>query len=121
MARTSNLSHRIERLLNDNIFRQAFSGSRRMMLLALLVPATLFAGTVLVRVEAASRTPQQAPPPAATPAMTSQAPQAPQPPEATLSGVSNPDQAPDSVAPPTPGAPAVPVVPPPPPNGTEAT
>lgn len=118
MARTSNLSHRIERLLNDNIFRQAFSGSRRMMLLALLVPAALFAGTALVRVEAASQTPQQAPPPAPAPAMTSQAPQAPQPPEAPLSGVSNPDQAPDSVATPMPAAPAIP---PPPPNHAEAT
>ena len=29
MARTSNLSHRIERLLNDATFRQAFAGSRR--------------------------------------------------------------------------------------------
>ena len=124
MARTSNLSHRIERLLNDNIFRQAFSGSRRMMLLALLVPAALFAGTVLVRVEAAGQAPQQAPPPPPAPAMNSQAPQAPQAPQPPLSGVSNPDQAPESIMPPAPDAapaPAPAPFPPPPTIDLQAT
>lgn len=58
MARTSNLSRRIEHLLNDSSFRQAFAGSRRRTLLAvLLVPAALFAATSLVRVEAAQAAP----------------------------------------------------------------
>lgn len=56
MARTSNLSHRIERLLNESSFRQAFAGGRgRGLVAVLLVPASLFAATVLVRVEAAAK------------------------------------------------------------------
>jgi hypothetical protein len=55
MARTSNLSHRIERFLNESSFRQAFAGSRRRVLLAiLLVPIAVFAATALIRVEAAA-------------------------------------------------------------------
>jgi hypothetical protein len=54
MARTGSLSRRIERLLNDNAFRQAFAGGRRRALVAvLLVPAALFGVTALVRVQAA--------------------------------------------------------------------
>jgi beta-lactamase regulating signal transducer with metallopeptidase domain len=61
MARRSNLSERIERLLNDSIFHQAFVGSRRRALVAvLLVPAALFAATALIRVEAASQAQQPA-------------------------------------------------------------
>ena len=64
MARSSSLSHRIERLLNDSTFRQAFSGSRTRALLAmLLVPAALFGATALIRVEAAGAARQAAPPP----------------------------------------------------------
>jgi len=56
MARTSNLSHRIERLLNEGSFRRAFAGGRRRALVAvLLVPATLFVVTLFVRVEAAAK------------------------------------------------------------------
>ena len=54
MARTSHLAQRIERLLNESSFRQAFAaGGRRALLAVLLVPAALFAATALVRVEAA--------------------------------------------------------------------
>lgn len=54
MARSGSLSRRIERLLNDHAFRQAFAGGRRRALIAvLLVPAALFAATALVRVQAA--------------------------------------------------------------------
>jgi hypothetical protein len=53
MAHTSNLSRRIERLLNESSFRQAFAGSRRALLAVLLVPAVL-AATALIRVEAAT-------------------------------------------------------------------
>jgi beta-lactamase regulating signal transducer with metallopeptidase domain len=52
MAHSSNLSNRIERLLNDSNFRLAFSGGRR-ALLALLLPVALIAATAMVRVEAA--------------------------------------------------------------------
>ena len=56
MARSGRLSQRIERLLNDNSFRQAFAGTRRRALLAvLLVPVALFAATALVRVQAAGQ------------------------------------------------------------------
>jgi hypothetical protein len=110
MASKNNLSHRIERLLNDSIFHQAFGGSRwRTLLAVLLVPVALFAGTALIRVEAAGQASQQAPAPApALPALPS-------------SGVSNPDQAPDTagITRPIPAAPPAPMsrdmLPPPPP------
>jgi len=79
MARTSNLSHRIERFLNESSFRQAFAGSRRRILLAmLLVPVAVFAATALIRVEAAaSGQAVPAPPAAAAPAAPTAAPAAP--------------------------------------------
>jgi beta-lactamase regulating signal transducer with metallopeptidase domain len=67
MARSSNLSHRIERLFNDGAFRQAFTASRRTLATALLVPVFLFAATTLVRVEAAAQTPQATPGQSQTP------------------------------------------------------
>ncbi len=57
MAHSNNLSHRIERLLNDSSFRLGFAGGRR-ALLTLLVPAVLIVATAMVRVQAAV-TPQQ--------------------------------------------------------------
>jgi beta-lactamase regulating signal transducer with metallopeptidase domain len=65
MARSTNLSHRIEWLLNESSFRQAFAGRRRMLVSLMLVPVALFLGTALVRVEvAASGQAVQPPPPA---------------------------------------------------------
>lgn len=58
MAHSKNLSHRIERLLNESSFRVAFAGGRR-ALLALLLPVALIVATAMVRVEAAA-TPKQA-------------------------------------------------------------
>ncbi len=100
MARRCSLSHRIERLLNEGSFRQAFEGTRRRALLAvLLVPAALFAATALVRVEAAGQTaptaaPQAEPVPAAQAAGQAQpAPEAQPAPDATPeTGVSSPDE-----------------------------
>jgi beta-lactamase regulating signal transducer with metallopeptidase domain len=92
MARTSSLSHRIERLLNDSSFRQAFNCSRRRALVAaLLVPAAFVAATSLIRVQAAG---QQT---AATPPAQSSEP---------ATGVSNPD----NVIVASPEAPVVPPV-----------
>jgi len=55
MAGRRNLSYRIERFLNETSFSQAFAGGRRRILAAvLLVPVALFAGTALIRVEAAA-------------------------------------------------------------------
>jgi beta-lactamase regulating signal transducer with metallopeptidase domain len=54
MARSNNLSHRIDRLLNESSFKQAFTGSRRAFVAALIVPALLVATTALFRVEAAA-------------------------------------------------------------------
>jgi hypothetical protein len=109
MARRSNLSHRIERLLNESSFRQAFTGSRRMLLAVLLVPIMLFAATALVRVEAAGKAPQQAP---------QQAPE-PSPSALSLTGQAHPDPAPASIEPspqepgmpPAPKSPAAPAPP----------
>jgi beta-lactamase regulating signal transducer with metallopeptidase domain len=72
MAHHGQLIPRIERLLNESSFRQAFAGGRaRIAAAVLLVPAALFAATAMVRVEAAQQAPPQqdaAPPPAAAPA-----------------------------------------------------
>lgn len=56
MARSSDLSQRIERLFDDRAFRQAFSLNRRTVFAAVLVTAAMFAATTLVRVEAATQT-----------------------------------------------------------------
>ncbi|MGB9028717.1 MAG: M56 family metallopeptidase, partial [Acidobacteriaceae bacterium] len=87
MARPGNLAHRIERLLNEHLFRSAFAeGRRRALVSLLLIPIALFAATALIRVSNASA--QTAPPaPASTPAPTptaaaddQSAPPAPAPP-----------------------------------------
>ena len=79
MARTSHLSQRIERLLNESSFRHAFAATgRRALLAVLLVPVALFAATALVRVEASVET---APKPAA------------------VTGQSTPEQVTDTAAP----------------------
>src|SRR5262249_5816704 len=56
MARPGSLSRRIERLLNDNSFRQSFDGGRRAFTAVVLVPLALFASITLVRVQAAADT-----------------------------------------------------------------
>jgi beta-lactamase regulating signal transducer with metallopeptidase domain len=53
MARPSSLARRVDRLLNESAFQQAFTGGRRVLLAALLAPVVLFAASALVRVEAA--------------------------------------------------------------------
>lgn len=56
MAREGKLASRIERLLNESIFSQAFAAGRRRALVAvLLAPAVLFAAAALVRVQAAGQ------------------------------------------------------------------
>jgi len=101
MAHRGHLRSRIEHLLNENSFRQAFSGGRlRLAAAVLLVPVALFGATAMVRVHAAA---QQAPPataPAPDPAPAPQA--APQPAAA-------PDQAPATT--PAPAAPSRPGIP----------
>ncbi len=62
MARTSHLSQRIERLLNESSFRQAFAGSgRRTILAVILVPSALLTATSLVSVQAATPSAQTQP------------------------------------------------------------
>ena len=98
MARHGSLTRRIERLLNDVSFRQAFAGTRRALAAVLVVPVALFATTVLVRVQAAG---QQAPAPPAPPVPASTAaPEVPAVPPAPQEGVSNPEQVPDELPPP---------------------
>ena len=53
MAHSRNLSHRIERLLNEASFHLAFAGRRRALLIV-LVSSTLIAAAAMVRVQAAS-------------------------------------------------------------------
>ena len=102
MARPGNLSHRVDRLINERVFHNAFAAGRRRALLSLLiVPAALFAATVLIRVsDAAAQTAPSAPtaptaPEAPTPAAVAPV-AAPETPDA-------PAQAP--VSPSAPGAP----------------
>ena len=95
MARSTNLTRRIERLLNETSFRQAFAGGRRRVLLAvLLVPVALFAATSLIRVEAAAsaqevQPPPQAPSPVSAPSPAA-APSAVNAPDAALSPATAP-------------------------------
>jgi hypothetical protein len=54
MASSTNLSRRVDSMLNENLFRSLFSEGRRRALASLLVvPAALFAVTALVRVPSA--------------------------------------------------------------------
>jgi hypothetical protein len=115
MAHSTNLSQRIERLLNDSSFRQAFAGGRRALAALLLVPVALFAATGLVRVQAAQI--------AAQPATALRAPaQQPAPAPTPVTGQSHPDEAqvasqdPSQAAPqpePAPAAESAPVLAPP--------
>ncbi|MDE3199634.1 MAG: hypothetical protein KGN79_01840 [Acidobacteriota bacterium] len=140
MASKGNLSRRMERLLNETTFSQAYSGARSRALAALvLVPLALVAALATVHVRAAALMQEPAPPappavvapdPAAPPAPSVTAP-APMPPPDAREGVSTPPPAPPSVdqesmpapqatpAPPAPGGlpePAVAPLPPPVPD-----
>lgn len=101
MARPGRLTQRIERLLNESAFRQAFTASRvRIAAAVLVVPISLFAATALVRVQAAQV--QQAPvtpPPLAEP---------PQQPAVAPAPKLNPPAKPGVAPPSTPSQPAEP-------------
>jgi beta-lactamase regulating signal transducer with metallopeptidase domain len=96
MARHGSLSRRIERLLNDASFRQAFAGTRRALVAVIVVPVALFAATALVRVEAAG---QQAPAPPPVPAAPSAVPAVAPIPPAPEEGVATPEQIGEPAAP----------------------
>jgi hypothetical protein len=69
MARRSNLRLRIERLLNDRLFSEAFSARRRHLFVAAsIVPVALLASASLVRVHAAVQESTNAPATTAAPA-----------------------------------------------------
>ena len=114
MARSSNLSHRIERLFNDSAFRQAFTASRRTLATALLVPVVLFAAATFVRVTAAAQTPQTTPAasqaPASAPTNPEAAPAA-TPSEAAPAEVAAPEAVPAPPQAPAPGSNATPAAP----------
>jgi len=67
MARPGSLSRRIERLLNEESFRQCFAGGRRILVAVALVPLALFASATLVRVQAAADTQSSSPVPTTAP------------------------------------------------------
>jgi hypothetical protein len=105
MACSTNLSRRVDSMLNENLFRSLFSeGRRRAMASLLVIPAALFAVTALVRVPAAAAqsTPQNTQPSQAqSPAET--------PPQAQTTGQSNPPDTPittDAAPDPAPAAPS---------------
>ena len=124
MARSGSLSRRIERLLNDVSFGQAFSDSRRSVAAVLVIPVALFAASALVRIQAAGQAPTAPPPPIAPDAgvVAPQAPSAPPAPNTEVSPTvpaspARPAMAPAAPAPATapelaPLPPAVPAEPP---------
>ncbi|MGD0368282.1 MAG: M56 family metallopeptidase [Acidobacteriaceae bacterium] len=116
MARPGNLAHRIERLLNEHLFRSAFAeGRRRAVVSLLLIPVALFAATALIRVsnaaaQTASPAPSSAPAPAPAAAPDDQSAPAPapqpaqttvEPAPAPIPGVPNPAGAPAAQGPAT--------------------
>ncbi|MGC2299098.1 MAG: M56 family metallopeptidase [Acidobacteriaceae bacterium] len=109
MARPGNLSHRIERLLNEHLFRSAFAeGRRRGVVSLLLIPAALFAVTALIRVphaaaQSAPAAPSSAPAPA--PAIRPDDQTAPASPDAPQ------DQTAPAPVPPAPSAAGAPIAP----------
>lgn len=114
MAHQGRLVPRIERLLNESNFRQAFAGGRvRLAAAILLVPVALFAATALLRVQAAGQ--QPTPPPPANDIVP--APHPIKPPSSP-----NPPTGPGATVIPA-GAPAVPPLPPlpPPPDAGPAS
>lgn len=131
MARPGNLSHRVEQLLNEQLFRTAFAeGRRRAVVSLLIIPVALFAVTVLIRVPGAfgqtappPQAPAAVPAPAAAPAppdepgqttIPSGAAQAPLPPAAP--GAPTPATAPAAPSPDVAPLPALAPVAPLPPN-----
>ena len=68
MAHKGNLSERIDGLLNDAHFKQAFGGTRRALIGAVVVPLILVAMTATVRVKAASAVAQSDSMPTSSPA-----------------------------------------------------
>ena len=111
MARSGDLSKRVESMLNENLFRRAFAeGQRRAVASLLVIPVAVFAATALVRVPKAAA--QTAPPPQAT---QSAVPANSQPPQAqnATSGQAKPaeDQV-TSTNPPDQQSPGVPAPPP---------
>ncbi|HEY2469661.1 MAG TPA: M56 family metallopeptidase [Terracidiphilus sp.] len=89
MARSGSLSRRIERLLNDASFRQAFAGTRRSLAAVLVIPVALFAASALVRVQAQVQAPTAPPPPSAVVPVAG-VPQSPPTPAAPSSEISDP-------------------------------
>jgi beta-lactamase regulating signal transducer with metallopeptidase domain len=103
MARTARISQRIERLLNETRFRQAFAGGRaRLAVAVLLAPLAVFAATASFHAEAKAQAANgaQQTAPGQAPATTGQAPaQAPASAQTQATGVSRPDGAPIDTAP----------------------
>ena len=107
MASSRNLSHRIERLLNQATFQRAFAGGRR-ALLAVLITTVLIAAPAMVRVRTCSASQEVS----AAQSPTAAENQAPAP--SAVTGQSNPQpaQVADAAAAQTPAAQATPEPPP---------
>lgn len=120
MARQGRLTQRIERLLNESSFRDAFTATRvRNAVALLLVPMGLLASTALVRVQAAAQVPQtpapavvpeQVPPPPAGVPDAAKAPQ--QTPSLPTSPANAPVVAPSAATPADQAAPRIVTIPP---------
>ncbi len=111
MANHGHVISRIERLLNESSFRQAFAGGRaRIAAAVLLVPAALFAATALVRVEAAQQATAPNPPAAQAP---DERTGIATPPEQDTITTTAQAPAPAAVPPPLGATPVAPALPPP--------
>jgi beta-lactamase regulating signal transducer with metallopeptidase domain len=107
MARPSTVSRRIERLLNEQSFRQAFATSRRTLATALLVPVALFAAVTFVRVTATAQAPEHTAPASSQTATMGQSNPEPAPPTVPSDAAPAPAAAPET-APAPDAAPAPP-------------
>ncbi len=99
MARPHRLTRRIENLLHESRFTQAFAGGRRSLVAVALVPLALVFATAAVRVQAAS---QQTPPAPPVPASSAAAPEPA--PAALAADVAEPATPPEPPAPPAAGS-----------------
>jgi beta-lactamase regulating signal transducer with metallopeptidase domain len=118
MARSGNLTRRVESMLNEHLFRTSFAeGRRRALASLLLIPAALIA-VALTRVPSASA--QSAPPPPPPPATAPAPAAAPDPAAAPTVAPADVPALPEpaALAPPSPaGAPVAPAIPPAPAEG----
>ena len=111
MARSSRISHRIERLLNESSFHQAFAGTRRRAVLAVLMVSVALFAVAAIHMQAAGQSPEPPAPVTAPTASIPPNPEAAPVPPAAPDGSMNEVEPVGPVVAAMPGAPAAPPLP----------